>query len=116
MYDLSQDFHIFTVNSGPLTTLQIGGVLDLATAPSLREYLVSVIDAGTGDVVIDLADVDFLESSGLSVLVAAFQQLERQGRQLRVVNPSASACRVLQVSGLAAMFGVALPASEPLDV
>ncbi len=87
------------------------GELDLASAPVLRQCLAEVIDSGQTDVVVDLSGLTFLDSTGISVLVAAHQQLRRREGRLVVADPAPQARRVLEISGLLAVFGVADPGS-----
>ena len=55
--------------------LEIGGEIDVYTAPRLRERLIEMVDAGENQVVIDLGRVEFLDSTGLGVLVGAHRRL-----------------------------------------
>ena len=83
------------------------GEVDLATAPGLRDTLAEV-PAGSAIVVVDLSEVTFLDSSGLSVLVSAWKRLsEAEGDgSLRLVVNRPAIQRVLDVTGLAHVFGV----------
>jgi anti-anti-sigma factor len=100
------EFGISVVAANSAATLQPTGEVDMATAAQLRDRLEAVIDASTGDVVVDLVDVTFLDSTGLVVLLAAHQQLEAQARRLVVRNPSRFVNRVLELSGAADVLGV----------
>jgi anti-anti-sigma factor len=80
--------------SGPV--LHIKGEVDLATAPLLRERLLGL----EGSVVVDLADVAFLDSTAISTLVVARKRLVRDGGSLTLRNPSDLVVRTLEVSGL----------------
>ena len=70
--------------------MSVVGELDVATAPALREQLYRVIDAGPGRVVVDLAEMDFIDSTGLGVLVGALKRVkEMDGTlELRSLSPS----------------------------
>jgi anti-sigma B factor antagonist len=87
--------------------VHLEGELDLATAPALAEAL-NGLDASGGPVVVDLTDVGFLDSSGLSTLLQARQRLADDGRgaELRLVVTRPSILRVLDVTGLADVFAV----------
>jgi anti-anti-sigma factor len=84
----------------------VHGDVDLATAPQLRTALAELAP-GTGTVIIDLSDVAFLDSSGLSVLVEFHQQLDKDGaRGLRLVVTRPTTSRLLEVTGLIEVFDV----------
>jgi anti-sigma B factor antagonist len=68
------------------------GDIDLAVAPSLRESLAELLDAGHCDIVVDLIDATFLDSVALGVLVGALEQCRQAGGDLHlVVRPSYTA-------------------------
>jgi len=84
----------------------VAGELDVATAPSLREELYRVIDRGVTKICVDLADMDFIDSTGLGVLVGALKRVkERDGTlELRSLPPSAR--RVFEITGLTQAFTI----------
>jgi anti-sigma B factor antagonist len=110
--DLPSEFHVFIVGVDGAATVQVGGEIDMATAPDLRERLNWVISTTTGNVVVDLTGVTFLDSTGLVVFVAAERQLNATGRRLILRNPSKFVFRVLDLSGVADALGVGPPALE----
>ncbi|MEX1106535.1 MAG: STAS domain-containing protein [Ilumatobacteraceae bacterium] len=79
--------------------LVLAGEVDAHTAPDLAANL-EPLPAGDGDVVLDLADVGFMDSSALRVLVEAHDRAAAHGRRLVLRAPSAAVRRLLEVSGL----------------
>ena len=75
------------------------GDFDLAHAAQVREAIYAVHADRTGDLRIDLTDVAFIDSVGMSVLVAAHKRLRRDGRGLEVVVP-AHLRRNFEITGL----------------
>ena len=93
-------FSISSEMDGPRAVMRLVGDLDLSTAPRVREEIVALLDHGVIELVLDLADLDFIDSSGLSVLIIALKRLrERQG-DLRLRSVPARVQRVLEASGL----------------
>jgi anti-anti-sigma factor len=91
--------HGWTVETqGDATTIAISGALDLVSAPALRELLVEATTAGPVTV-IDLADCDFIDSVGVSVLAAALLRAEGDGAQI-CFRLGDAARRVLSISGV----------------
>jgi anti-sigma B factor antagonist len=79
----------------------VSGELDLAAASSLEEELGQALESGSKVIVIDVTDLDFIDSTGLSVLVRAHQRAQETGLQLGLVNPGAQVERLLSLTGLA---------------
>ena len=101
---------ILTVTTEPgrdLTLLRLAGELDLYTAPRLQEHLRTAM-AGDGDVVIDLSELTFIDSTGLGDLARTHRQLEAQSRRLVLRSPTAMVFRVLDISGLTSTLNIEL--------
>ena len=60
------------------------GEIDLTTAPLLSSALQAALDQGGGRVVVDMSQISFIDSAGLSVLLNALRRLTRQGRTLAI--------------------------------
>ncbi len=90
-----------TVDERGWLVLTVAGEIDLATAPQLAACLV---DAADRDVAVDLSAVTFLDSSGLSALVAGSRAVAAGGHVLRTFGERDTILRVLEISGLDAVF------------
>lgn len=79
----------------------VHGELDAYTAPTLGERLSDLIECqGNMSVVVDLRSTTFIDSSGLSALVAAHKWLRERGGELRLSGPGRSTVRLLEITGL----------------
>jgi stage II sporulation protein AA (anti-sigma F factor antagonist) len=76
------------------------GTLDLETAPQLQQRLDELIDAGAGLIVLDLGDVEFLDSSGIRTIVTTARRLRDSGGQLLLTELSGAAQQVLEIAGV----------------
>ena len=76
------------------------GDIDLATAPDFEAYLGELVSQGARTIVIDVAGVDFLDSSGIRVLVQASNDLEPLGGNVYLENMSAPVARIMEITGL----------------
>ena len=84
--------------------VRVDGELDLATAPALRAALERALADGD-QLVVDLSAVTFIDSSGLSVLVRAYQVLGVTGT-LKVRGPSSQARRLFEMAGVESLIDV----------
>jgi anti-anti-sigma factor len=78
--------------------VRLGGELDLYNAEDVRAALVDQIDGGQTRIVVDMTDVEFVDSTALGVLIEARSRLGRDG--LALAAPQLETRRTLQVSGL----------------
>jgi anti-sigma B factor antagonist len=78
--------------------VRLGGELDLYNAEDVRTALDGEIDGGQTRIIVDMAEVDFVDSTALGVLIEARSKLGRDG--LALAAPQLETRRTLQVSGL----------------
>lgn len=87
--------------------IALRGEIDVQVSKDLREKLTSgATRAAGGRLVIDLADVTFLDSSGISAFIAALRTAQMAGGEVRVVNPSPTVLRTFEITGLVEHFGM----------
>ena len=80
--------------------LRLEGEVDAATAPVLEARIVDAVDAGVHEIVLDFGRLEFIDSSGLSVLVASHKRLRDTGCRLVVESPPPAAQRLFEIAGL----------------
>jgi anti-sigma B factor antagonist len=98
------------------SVMDVAGEIDLATGAQLRACLEEIISGHRrpAHVIVDLSNVAFCDASGLSVLVAAHQQAQRQGGQLHLVCPEGQVLRVLRITELTRLLPVHRTLSDAL--
>jgi anti-sigma B factor antagonist len=77
--------------------LVVSGELDAHTAPSLVQALASVDGVNA---VVDMSDVEFVDSSGLRALIDAHQSAEAMGGRFVIRQPSPTVSRLFEISGV----------------
>jgi anti-anti-sigma factor len=85
----------------PIVTVAVHGEIDMATAPDLTTCLIDLRDH---DVVVDLSDVGFLDSSGVSALLYGVRALQETGHTLRTTGEQEHVQRVLEIAGVAELL------------
>lgn len=89
-------------------TVRIEGDVDLASVPRLRAELTQLVDGGARRITLDLEEVEFIDSSGLGVLVGALRLLQdTNGGRVIVERAQDSVRKVFEITGLGPMFGLA---------
>jgi anti-sigma B factor antagonist len=93
-------------HNGAAIIYRLRGSLDLATAPSLRAALVEAANEGKHDIIVDLTELEFLDSTGLGALIGAHRRaLENSGR-VRLIVREGPIQRLLNITGLMRIFAV----------
>jgi anti-sigma B factor antagonist len=98
---VQSQFRVEVRSEGQTTVIAVRGELDLASSPALQEELDRVAASDATLLIIDLRNLDFMDSTGLSVLVRAHQRTEEQGRQLAMVKGPQQVQRLLSLTGVA---------------
>ncbi len=91
---------------GARLLFKLRGSLDLATAPTVRAALSEATETGTQDLIVDLTQLEFLDSTGLGVLIGAHRRAAERGGSLRLVVSEGPILRLLNITGLIAVFAV----------
>jgi anti-sigma B factor antagonist len=90
----------------PYTVLAVKGEVDVYTAPRLREKLVELVSQGKHQIVVDLEGVDFLDSTGLGVLVGGLKRLRSHDGDLTLVCTHQRILKVFEITGLTKVFSI----------
>ena len=91
---------------GPYTVLAVKGEVDVYTAPRLREKLVELVSQGKHQIVVDLEAVEFLDSTGLGVLVGGLKRLRSHDGDLSLVCTHSRILKVFEITGLTKVFSI----------
>jgi anti-sigma B factor antagonist len=100
------EFTLVTRAAPDRIVLEVGGEVDVYTAPRLRERLVELVDGGAKHLIVDLAKVEFLDSTGLGVLVGAMKRLKTAGGQLTLVCARESLLKIFRITALDQVFTI----------
>ncbi|GHB46395.1 hypothetical protein GCM10010377_41590 [Streptomyces viridiviolaceus] len=92
-----------TTTGDGISIVTLAGEVDLDGSSQLRDVLLSSVQTAPGTVV-DFGEVDFLDSSGINVLIAAHQAAESRGVWFRLAAPRQAVRRVLQLVGVDALI------------
>jgi anti-sigma B factor antagonist len=109
----------FSVNTAELDgnafVVAASGEADMYTAPALEHAFDGVVGLGGSSVVLDLAEVSFIDSTILSVLLRFRERLEALGGQLVIVSADRRVLRTFEITGLDRLFTIERRLSEAID-
>ena len=101
------NFHIEDQEIDPEThVIELGGEVDLYTAPEFKERMVQVIEQGKKQVVVDLTNATFIDSTTLGVLVGGVKRLRPAGGSLTIVCADQNICKIFEITGLDRVFPI----------
>lgn len=92
--------HVDVDTSGSAAVVRPAGEVDFSTAAHLRKALGDTLSEGHHDVVVDLSEVEFMDSTGLGVLVGAMRQANAAGGTLSVRDAQARVWKTFRLTGL----------------
>ena len=82
----------------------VGGEIDVYTAPKLRDKITELVAQGTYDIVIDMGGVEFLDSTGLGVLVGGLKKVRAHEGSLALICNQDRLLKIFRITGLAKVF------------
>lgn len=101
------ELKVSCISQGDHTVMSVSGEIDLYTAPRLHGELVSALaEGGPVRLVVDMSGVEFCDSTGMNVLLAAHRRARENGGDLELARPRPAVRKILQVTGLETVFTV----------
>jgi anti-sigma B factor antagonist len=98
------DIKIDTRSVGDWTVVDVEGEVDVFTAPKLREAIIGLLSDGKERIIVNLEGVAFMDSTGLGVLVGGLKRVKERNGELAIAGAQGTVLRVLNVTGLHAVF------------
>jgi anti-anti-sigma factor len=87
-----------------VSVVTVSGRVDGSTAGDFEDALNKLIRSGNNNIVLDLADVDFVSSAGLRVLVNTHKAVKGSSGNIVIANPSQQVVDTLDIAGLDVLF------------
>ena len=102
----SRNLRIEVADTTSPTTVVLTGDIDVTSSSRVREALLSIANSGEHRVVVDLGNVTFVDSTGLSALVGARKRFRSIDGEIILRRPGAGVLRVLEITGLSRVFTI----------
>ncbi|RJS46052.1 STAS domain-containing protein [Nocardioides cavernaquae] len=100
------DLSLRTSELDGVTVVAVEGEIDVYTAPRLRDRITELVGEGAYQLVVDLEGVDFLDSTGLGVLVGGLKKVRAHGGSLQLVCTQERLLKIFRITGLAKVFAI----------
>jgi anti-sigma B factor antagonist len=105
-FDGGVDLSLRTSELDGVTVVAVEGEIDVYTAPRLRDRITELVGDGAYQIVVDLEGVDFLDSTGLGVLVGGLKKVRAHGGSLQLVCTQERLLKIFRITGLAKVFAI----------
>ncbi|MBN2404295.1 MAG: STAS domain-containing protein [Coriobacteriia bacterium] len=100
------ELDINTEREDGICRILLKGEVDVYTAPQLKAEIVDAVDDGCVNLVVDLEQVGFIDSSGLGVLVSGLRRVKERSGTMRLVCTKENILKIFRITGLDKVFPV----------
>ncbi len=112
---MQSHFRVEVLNEGRASVISVSGELDLASSAALEDELTRATESDAEQIVLDLRELEFMDSTGLSTLVKAHQRAEQAGKQFGLVRGPQQVQRLLSLTGVEERLRFADTPGELID-
>jgi anti-sigma B factor antagonist len=109
------DLSLETRHEGGSTIIEVGGEIDVYTAPKLRDKITELVGNGNYHLVVDMERVDFLDSTGLGVLVGGLKKVRAHDGSMQLICNQERLLKIFRITGLAKVFRIHASQAEALS-
>ena len=89
-----------------IEVIDVAGTLDISTAPRLRELLIDLVNTNSYQLIVNLDQVEFLDSTGLGVLVGGLKRVRAHDGSLDLVCTQERILKIFRITGLTKVFAI----------
>lgn len=100
------DLKIESKEADGMGVISLEGEVDVYTAPKLKSRLIDLVDEGKYNIIIDLQKVDFMDSSGLGVLVGGLKRVKSHEGSIALVCSQENILKIFRITGLVKVFPI----------
>jgi len=93
-------------NENNFWNIVLEGELDVSTADKLKEYLHKLADEQIIDMKINLSNLDYIDSTGLGVMIGVLKKLKVEEKEIHIINPKSNVKKIFTITGLDKIFNM----------
>lgn len=87
-------------------SINLEGELDVSTADKLKEHLHKLADEQVLDMKINLSNLDYIDSTGLGVMIGVLKKIKSEAKEIYIINPKSNVKKIFTITGLDKIFKV----------
>src|SRR5207237_7906203 len=106
IYCVPVNLDVETSEKDGASVVSLRGEIDVYTAPRLRQTLIDLVEGGATDIVVDMERVDFLDSTGLGVLVGGLKRVKDKDGSMKLVATQDRILKIFDITGLSKVFPI----------
>ncbi|MDE0267473.1 MAG: STAS domain-containing protein [Acidimicrobiaceae bacterium] len=84
----------------PWTVLKVSGDLDVESSPEVRQAVIAEVASGARWIILDLSNVQFVDSLGIGVVVGALKRIRQRGGDMRLIRPESRIWRIFEICAI----------------
>ena len=100
------DLKLGHCNRDGIEVIDVAGTIDISTAPRLRELLIDLVSTDNCQLIVNMDQVEFLDSTGLGVLVGGLKRVRAHDGSLDLVCTRERILKLFRITGLTKVFGI----------
>jgi anti-sigma B factor antagonist len=100
------DLKLGHYNKDGIEVIDVRGQIDIYTAPRLRELLIDLVSKNNYQLIVNMDKVEFLDSTGLGVLVGGLKRVRAHDGSLDLVCTQERILKIFRITGLTQVFGI----------
>ncbi len=89
-----------------MSVIALEGEVDVYTAPQLKQQIITMLDSNITNIIVDLTNVEYLDSTALGVLIGGLKRLRERDGSLDLVIPNPRIRRIFEITGLDKIFDI----------
>jgi anti-sigma B factor antagonist len=94
------EFSLEVTDVNEIPVIRVKGEIDIYTCPQLKDALVTVLDKGKNDLILDLEQIHYIDSTGLGTIAFSAKDLDERKGKLNVVCSKPQVKKIFEISGL----------------
>jgi len=98
-----------------IAVIKLAGEVDVYTSPRVKQEIVNLLNSDTTRMVVDLTEVEYLDSTGLGVLIGGLKRARERDGDLKLICDNVRILRIFEITGLTKIFDIYRSESEALE-